>query len=103
MHVVSVIPGGEAISHIDGNFSLICVSSDHSVGVISSEWLLNDITVDSNTRDVTVNISNDFGVGVLRLSNVGVRFNNTRVLCVASLTSGQVATSNSATLLLLQG
>ena len=103
LHVVSVIPGGEAISHVDGNFTLFCVSSDLSVGIISSEWLLNGTTVDSNSRGVTVEFSNDVGVGVLRLSNIATNFNNTQIRCVAVLTSGQVTTSNSATLLLLQG
>ena len=103
MSIVSISPEEAVVSHIGGNFSFLCFSSIPSVSITSVEWLFNGTTVDANTRDVTVNFLDDFRVGVLSLSNTGIRFNNTEIRCVANLTSGQVVTSNTATLLLLQG
>ena len=76
-------------------------------GNASVQWLLNGSlihTLNSSHAETAVDRSGGFTAGTLRLSNLPVTYNSTRITCVATLSSTTPAqVLNATTSLLLQG
>ena len=102
---VSIIPrpGVGYVSTADGEASFTCIIS----GNASVQWLLNGSlihTLNSSHAETTVEMSGEFTAGTLRLSNLPLTYNNTRITCVTTLSATTPAqVLNATTSLLLQG
>ncbi len=77
-----------------------CTVTHDQLGTVPQiQWLLNGTLLeDLNQRD---GIEDDvtFGIGTLTFNNTPVKYNDTTIQCIATLTSGEIMYSNNATLL----
>ena len=95
--VVFVNHPGEFITSLGGGAVYTCAFSGVSDGFIESvQWLANDMVLEEQVHVVIT------AAGVLRFLMISVDYNNTNIRCRATLTSGNVRTSD-VSLLLLQG
>ena len=96
-------PEAGYVSTVGGVTSFTCLIS----GNASVQWLLNGSlihTLNSSHAETTVDMSGGFTAGRLRLSNLPVTYNSTRITCVATLSATTPAqVLNATTSLLLQG
>lgn len=68
-------------------------------------WFVNDTLLeDTNLTNVTTMFSTiGYGIGLLKFTNIPLKYNMTNVRCGAEFNSGENITSNNVAILLLQG
>ena len=89
------------MSHVGGKANFFCTSSSPNGDVITNvEWTANTVPLH---QEQFVEIGLVGSLGTLLFTNLSIEYNNTRIRCVATYQSGEIVTSNTATLLLLQG
>ena len=94
--LVIIVPRDVYVSTAGGEASFTCFTS----GSASVQWQLNGSlihTLSLSNVETTVEMSGGFTRGTLRLSNLPVTYNNTRIRCTTA------TLSSDDTLLLLQG
>ena len=98
---VSVFPPDQFVAVVNGSATFSCLSVGG--GIVSVQWLLNGSLLNSGLQNVHTSFSPMFRVGILEFTNLPREYNNTRIGCRATATSGNTLLSRDATLLLLQG
>ena len=72
-------------------------------GIVSIQWLLNDVLLDNLNNVNPSFVSDAGGFGTLSFSRVQLDQNTTSVSCTVHFTSGREETSSDSALLLVQG
>ena len=91
------------MSYVGGQASLFCVPSSPTGDTITNvEWTANAVTLHPEELDF-VEIETLGNFASLEFTNLSIEYNNTEIRCEVTFQSGNRVTSNSATLLLLQG
>ena len=79
-----------------GEATFICIAS--TMPIMNLEWHVNGESLSSLQLSNVVQLFSH-GVGTLRFDNVTVDYNDTRVQCLATTSSGEVVASTNSTLL----
>lgn len=100
--VVAVLPVRQFIT-VPGDGAIFnCFSP--VPGLVNVKWLINGtLFVSGSFPGVQAEFSSHVQVGNLAFTNIPASFNNTRIGCIGTFSSGEVQQSEDVSLLLLQG
>lgn len=99
---VGVIPPGVSISAIRGSAFFTCFAGMETV--VSIDWLVNATVLPDSGVNFSIEFVSEPPVfSILRLNNLTINFNNTRIGCVVLYSSGDLQAAPESSLLVLQG
>ena len=99
--VVLVAPEGKFVSVLHGSFVVLCIDTS-SIQINSIEWLVNG----SPLENLNLNARTDFsmgGIGILRITNLQSKHNNSNIRCKVNTTDSEIITSADSSELIIQG